>query len=54
MAVGNNLHLPICTMLGVSKKITGKWRVPELGKHEEVLFKRYRTAPCNIKILLGV
>jgi hypothetical protein len=55
MAVENNLRLPICKMLGVSKE--NYWEVvcARFGKNLKMVYlKRYRTVPCNIKILLAM
>jgi len=53
MAVENKLHLSICTMLGVSKKNYREVVCARVGKSMKMVYlKRYRTAPCSIKILL--
>jgi len=53
MAVENNLHLPIRTMLGVSKENYKEVVCARVGNCMKMVYlKIYRTAPSNIKILL--
>jgi hypothetical protein len=55
MAVVNNLNLPLCTMLGVSKENYKEVVCARVGKCMKMVYlKRYRIAPCNIKILLAM